>query len=394
MAENRVLIIGGGSGGIIAANLLAEEGKKVTLVTDSPVHFFQPANLFIAFRGEPPEKYSRSVNSLLHQNVELILEKVTKLDLENRFAITEKNRKLDYDVVVVAAGASLDYDSLPGMRESLNRFGDYYSTPQSAVRLWETIRGLKKGKFVIGVPDLIIKCPPAPHKGTFLSASFFKKEKRDVSVELLYPSPHAYTEAELARTIEKKMEEFGNISVRTSFLIDSIDVERKVVVGMNGEEVAYDALAVIPFHKGPKIEINPADARDEDGFIKVDKNKLSISSYDDAYAIGDCTNAPTSKTGVAAHLGAFTVWRRIRGENAVYTGRTNCPMITDNEAIFVISDYENKPVGQRFSKLKRLMEDLFVSMYFPSLMHPRKFEPIFNAYFEATEPSVLGERGW
>ncbi|MEM3491229.1 MAG: FAD-dependent oxidoreductase, partial [Fervidicoccaceae archaeon] len=103
MAENRVLIIGGGSGGIIAANLLAEEGKKVTLVTDSPVHFFQPANLFIAFRGEPPEKYSRSVNSLLHQNVELILEKVTKLDLENRFAITEKNRKLDYDVVVVAA---------------------------------------------------------------------------------------------------------------------------------------------------------------------------------------------------------------------------------------------------------------------------------------------------
>jgi sulfide:quinone oxidoreductase len=390
----RAVIVGGGSGGIIAANLLAEDGMNVTLVTDNQYHFFQPANLFIAFRGDPAEKYTRNVSELLNPKVRLRVERAKRVDLGNRTIFTESGIKIDYDYLVVAAGARLDYDSLPGLRETREMYGDYYSTPQSAAKVWETVKGLQVGKFVIAVPDLIIKCPPAPHKGTFLAASYFKREGRSVEVELLYPSPHIYTEAELAKTVEEKMRTFGNITFRTSFMIDSIDVEKKTVISMSGEEVKYDAIVSIPFHKGPDIEFEPSNVKDDDSFIKVDKNKLNIIGYDDSYAIGDCTNAPTSKTGVAAHLGAFTVWKRINGENAKYSGRTNCPMITEDEAIFVISDYEHKPVRQRFSKLKRLMEDIFVAMYFPSLRYPKRFEPIFDAYFKATEPEVLGEIGW
>jgi sulfide:quinone oxidoreductase len=394
MNGEKVLVVGGGAGGLLVSNLLAGDGKEVTLVTDNPEHYFQPANLFIAFKGESPESYKRSVESLLDPKVRLILDKLSKLDLGNRTALTERGKRLEYDYVIVAAGARMDYNSLPGMKENFETFGDYYSSPEAAIKVWNTVSRMKNGKLIIGVPDLIIKCPPAPHKGVFLAAEFFKTEKRDVTVELLYPSPHIYTEAELAKTIESKMKSFSNIEYRTSFLIDSVDTGRKVVIGMNGEEIKYDALVLIPFHKGPDIDVNPAEARDDDGFIKVDKRKLNITSYDDAFAIGDCNNAPTSKTGVAAHLGAFVVWKRINGRNAEYSGRTNCPLITDDEAIFVISDYDHKPVGQRFSTLKRLMEDLFVAMYFPSLRYPRKFEPIFDVYFNATEPHILGEKGW
>lgn len=392
--EKRAVVIGGGSGGIIVANLLADSGMEVTLISDIPYHFFQPANLFIAFRGDEPEKYTRSLNDLVDPRVKLYIERAVKVDLKNRAVFTDKDRKLSYDYLVVAAGARMDYDSIPGLRENYEKYGDYYSTPQAAAKVWKNVRELKSGRFVIAVPDLIIKCPPAPHKGAFLSASYFLKERREVQVELLYPSPHIYTEAELAKTVEEKMKEYGNISFRTSFMIDSIDNEKKAVISMSGEEVKYDVLVTIPFHRGPNIEFDPSEAKDEDGFIKVDKNRLNILDYDDAFAVGDCTNAPTSKTGVGAHLGAFTVWKRIMGQNANYSGRTNCPMITEDEAIFVISDYQHKAVKQRFSRLKRLMEDIFVAMYFPSLRYPKRFEPIFNAYFEATEPSVLGERGW
>lgn len=394
LERNRAVVIGGGSGGIIAANLLASDNFDVTLISNSSQHFFQPANLFIAFRGDPADKYVKDLSELLDPRVKVLIENAKKVDLSNRTVFTEKEKKLEYDNLVVAAGATLDYSALPGLKESYERFGDYYSTPQSAEKLWKNLKNLQNGKFVIAVPDLIIKCPPAPHKGTFLAASYFKKESRNVEVELLYPSPHIYTEAELAKTVEEKMKEYGNISYRTSFMIDSIDLEKKAVISMSGEEVKFDVLATIPFHKGPNIEFEPSDAKDDDGFVKVDKHKLNILDYDEAYAIGDCTNTPTSKTGVAAHLGAFTVWKRLKGENARFTGRTNCPMITEEEAIFVISDYEHKPVKQRFSKLKRLMEDVFVAMYFPSLRYPKKFEPIFDAYFKATEPAVLGDRGW
>ena len=163
---------------------------------------------------------------------------------------------------------------------------------------------------------------------------------------------------------------------------------------LEGEELGFDLATVIPVHRGPFVKVYPEDAVDDDGYFKVDKYTLRIQGYDDAYAVGDCNNAPTSKTGVTAHLGGEVVAERIMGYNAVFTGRTNCPLVTDGEALFVISDYEQPPVPVRFSKFKRLLEDMFIAMYWPSLRDPEKWSPIFRAYFRATQPKILAKLGW
>ncbi|AFH42600.1 FAD-dependent oxidoreductase [Fervidicoccus fontis] len=395
MSEKRgIVIIGGGAGGIITANILAEKGKDVTLISDSNIHPFQPGYLFIAFKGHEPSKYIRTVEELLDPRVKFIQDKVTEVDLKERSIKTEKGKSISYEKVVVATGASLNYDLIPGHRENYEKMGDYYSTPEAAVKVWNNIKDMKKGKLVIGVPDLVIKCPPAPHKGTFLSAGYFKEKRADVRVELLYPAPHVYGEKEVSKAIEEKMKEFGNIDYRTSFLIDSIDNEKKVVRSATGEEVSFDALIMIPMHKGTNIKFNPPEVLDDDRYVKVHKNYLNIEGYDDAFAVGDCTNLPTSKSGVTAHLGAFAIAKRILGEESYFTGRTNCPCITDDEGLFVISDYDHHAVPVRFTRFKRLLEDVFIVMYWASLRYPLKYESIFDTYFKATEPSVLGERGW
>jgi len=60
----------------------------------------------------------------------------------------------------------------------------------------------------------------------------------------------------------------------------------------------------------------------------------------------------------------------------------------------VISSYEHPVIPVKFSKFKRMLEDLFIAAYWSSLRDPEKWRPAFKAYFEATDPTKLGESGW
>jgi len=391
----RILVLGAGTGGLVAANLLAANGYKVTLVERAPHHLFQPGMLWIAFKGHPAQRYMRPVESLIRPGVELVRGSVARVDLAERAVELGDGRRLGYDRLIIALGASLDYDAVPGHRELHERYGDFFSGAESASRLWRAFSSMREGTLVVAAADPMYKCPPAPHKAVLLASDTLQRTGRAgrVRVVLAVPFVHAYPSRTVAEIVEPVLRERG-VEVHTMFTVDSIDVENRVITSVEGEELRFDVAAVIPVHQGPRITVNPGDAVDQDGYIRVDKHTLQVHGYDDAYAIGDCSNAPTSKTGVTAHLGAEVVADRIMGLDSRFTGRTNCPIVADGTASFVISDYEHPPVPVRFSRLKRAMEDLFIAAYWSSLKYPDRWRHWFHAYFEATQPSVLGERGW
>ena len=391
---DRIVVLGAGTGGLVAANLLASHGEKVTLVERSEVHLFQPGMLWIAFQGHDPGRYVRPVRELVRPGVELVKGVVDSVDLDERRVRLQDGREIEYDILVIALGASLDYDAVPGHKALFDRFGDFYGGVDAALRMWSSFSSMREGTLVIAAADPLYKCPPAPHKAAFLAAYTLRQRglKGKVRVHLALPFLHEYPSETIARIIAPKLEEAG-VSVSTLFTVESIDVEAGKIYSLEGEELDFDVAAVIPQHRGPDIEVSPAEALDDDGFIKVDKHRLNIEGYDDAYAIGDCSNAPTSKTGVTAHLGAEVVVERIHGYDARFTGRTNCPVVSDGEASFVISTYDHPPVPVKFSRFKRFLEDFFIASYWSSLKYPDRWAPYFKAYFDATDPHVI-ERGW
>ncbi len=395
MKDRKVLVLGAGTGGLVAANLLGLHGYDVTVVEKSAVHLFQPGMLWIAFKGHDPSIYTRPVEDLVRPGVKLVRDTVERIDLDERRVQTGSGRKLDYDYLVIALGASLDYDAVPGVAEASRRFGDFYSGAESARRLWENFDGMNSGTLVIAPADPLYKCPPAPHKAAFLAADTLARKGRlgRVRVVLALPFVHEYPSAGLARVVGEKLRERG-VDVVTMFTVDRVDLENKVLYSLEGDELRFDVAAIIPPHRGPRVEVSPESVLDEDGYFRVDKYTLRVEGYDDVYAVGDCNNAPTSKTGVTAHLGAEVVVDRILGFDSRFTGRTNCPIVTDGEALFVISDYDHPPVPARFSRLKRVLEDLFIASYWSSLREPEKWTHIFHAYFDATRPEVLKEWGW
>jgi len=396
LPREKVLILGGGGGGAILANLLPQDRFEVTVVDKSEYHVFLPGFLWVAFKGQPKEKFRRPIRSLLRPGVEFVHDEVVGVDLNERKVRLRERGELGYDYVVIATGAPLDFDAVPGHREIVERFGDFYSTLDNAEKLHRTLLSMGEGRFVIAIADPIYKCPPGPHKGTFLSYELFRKRglADRVKVVLAVPYPHVYSSKTIADIIEPELEARG-IETHTFFTVDSIDAEKGKIYSLEGDELDFDVAAVIAPHSGPTYEVVPGEAKDDSDYIKVDKYTSQVVGFDDAYAIGDCTNAPTSKSGVTAHLQADTVAKRLQGFDARYTGRTNCPLILDGKGLFVISDYEHSPIPVRISRLKRFLEELFVATYWSAIRYPELWGPIFDAYFEASEPEVfLRYGGW
>jgi sulfide:quinone oxidoreductase len=116
---------------------------------------------------------------------------------------------------------------------------------------------------------------------------------------------------------------------------------------------------------------------------------MKIEGYDNAYAIGDATNIPVSKTGVTAHLQAIVAADNIvsavrqRRDLYRYNGRINCPFeMGSGEAAFVVGSYD-MPVKQiQPSKLRYLMKKAFARFYWRTLSG--SWDWLLHAYFGKT----------
>lgn len=109
--KRRVVIIGGGFGGLSAARELEREPVHVTLVDRSNHHLFQPLLYQVAMAGLSPGEIAVPIRAILanQQNARVLLAEVTGIDLEKRCVRTRETAPIDYDYLLIAAGAENSY---------------------------------------------------------------------------------------------------------------------------------------------------------------------------------------------------------------------------------------------------------------------------------------------
>jgi NADH:quinone reductase (non-electrogenic) len=113
MAENvahRVVIIGGGFGGLHAARALRRARVQVTLIDRRNFHLFQPLLYQVATGGLSPANISAPLRSVLHRqkNASVVMAEVTGFDIANKQVLLTDDR-IPYDTLIVAAGATNHY---------------------------------------------------------------------------------------------------------------------------------------------------------------------------------------------------------------------------------------------------------------------------------------------
>jgi NADH dehydrogenase, FAD-containing subunit len=120
--KKRVVIVGGGAGGAILANRLPKDEFEVTVVDKQPYNWFWPWLLYIAFRGSK-KPIKREIRSVLKPWVNFIQSGAGVVNLQDRYVELENGKRLNYDYLVIATGATVDYSKVPGLDKTVELFG-------------------------------------------------------------------------------------------------------------------------------------------------------------------------------------------------------------------------------------------------------------------------------
>ncbi|MGC8567702.1 MAG: NAD(P)/FAD-dependent oxidoreductase [Candidatus Micrarchaeia archaeon] len=390
MAKKKLFIVGGGAGATILANHVSMKDFDITVISNSEMHVFQPAFLYIAFKGAS-QNVARPERELLKKGISLIIDEVKKIDLEARKIYTN-SEVYSYDYIAIATGTSSDVSFIQGLKEVNAEFGDYHTSATQAAKLWSKINNFFGGTIAIGQASPVIKCPPSPLEGAFLIEELLAKKhlKSKSRIVFFTPYPRAYSAEPVDEQVAPLLKERG-IEVMTFFDIDRIDIQNKIIYSIEGDSIKYDLPIIIPGFVGTPIEFVQSGVKDSSNFIIVDKNTMKIRPYDNAFAIGDCTNLPTSKAGVGAELEAKTVAKILNGEAAEFNGRTNCPFdVGYNKATFVISSYTEPALQYPITRMNHFMKMMMERIYWHTLSG--RFDFIFDSFFKRTDPSKLKQK--
>ena len=109
--RKKVVVVGAGFGGLTTAQLLARTDVDITVVDRRNFHLFQPLLYQVATAGLNPSDIAWPVRSVLrHQsNARVLLGEVVGVDTDARCVALDDGRRLPYDYLVLATGATHTY---------------------------------------------------------------------------------------------------------------------------------------------------------------------------------------------------------------------------------------------------------------------------------------------
>ena len=228
----RTVILGGGVGGTLVANLLVRKLRReidcgdasVTLVDESGQHVYQPGFMYIAMGGERAEKLSRPEQSLLDEEVRLEVRRAVRIDEANSRIEMEDGSSLGYDQLVIATGSRIVPEEIEHFAEEAHHFYN----PEAALKLRHALDAFTGGRIVIGIAGMPYKCPPAPLEVAFLIESELRDRGLREKSEMHYCSPigRAFTIESVSEMATPILEEKG-IELHTFFNVEAIDRSRE-----------------------------------------------------------------------------------------------------------------------------------------------------------------------
>lgn len=296
----KVVVVGGGVGGLACAQRLAKRGGvEVQLIDRTLRHDFAPSFLWLLTGQRSPERVSRALAPLARAGVELTEADVTEIDLEAGKLATSAG-EVGFDELVLAPGAALAPESVPGLGATAHGF----YTREAATRLRDALASFGGGRVLVVVAAMPFKCPAAPYEAAFLIDDLLRRRGIGAQVDIATaePQPMPVAGKQIGGQITQMLAQ-RRIGFTPGRTLESVDGDRRVARFADGIE-PYDLLIAIPPHRAPDVVARSALAGPQ-GWIPVEA--ATLRAGDGVHAIGDVTAIKLSngmmlpKAGVFAH---------------------------------------------------------------------------------------------
>ncbi len=396
-AQGKIVVVGGGAGGIMAMAKLrsALSNPDITIIAPNETHIYQPGQVFMAAGEYSYEDIVKDNSDFIPDDVTWIKDAVKTFDPDNNKLILRSGDEVSYDYLVVATGLQYHYDWIDGLSEDMigkNGISSVYlndiekGTADGGSITWDWFNELResakssKPKVIYTQPATPIKCGGAPQKMLYLSADYLKEAGADA--ELVFATSGGKLFGAVPAVDKMLTDEvqprYGNITNKFAHNLVAIDAENKkatfehkytikgeydedieeyeIITKVDRVEMEYDFIHITPPMAGVDAVANSPLAWQQGnakGWLEVNKETLQHNRYPNVFGIGDICGIPIGKTGGSArhHAPILTanLIAQMEGKKPkeTFDGYTVCPLKTQYGKI-ILAEFNYKGAAPSF----------------------------------------------
>jgi NADH dehydrogenase FAD-containing subunit len=337
-----VMVVGTGFGGLEAAFYLRKRlGKRaqITVVSENDTFLFKPNTIYIPF-GKPPEAFVFPLRQVFDKrHMPFVLARVERVDPRRKMLVAG-GKELGYDYLVLATGAAMRADEIPGLAKHANTIW----SPDEMIRLRASLEGVLERAKTRSTTRVVFLVPPKNkcsgplYEMVMMLDTWLRKKGVRDKVDIAYFTyEKGYIQAFGPRLNEVVTEEFARrgISGRKEAIVEHVDPGQ--IRMKNGNSEPFDVLISFPpYVASTRFDGLPADDR---GFLITDMKTRQIRGEPDIYVVGDAGDFPVKQAFLAllqADAAAEHLAERILGEetNAAFDPVSMCIMEQFDKATF------------------------------------------------------------
>ncbi|SOE01270.1 pyridine nucleotide-disulfide oxidoreductase [Blastococcus haudaquaticus] len=326
MERGGILIIGGGNAGIsLAARLIRDGARDVTLAAPQPVHRYKPLLNYVGAGEATMADLERPMADVVPDGCTWVRDAVEAVDPAALTVRTRGGRTLSCSTLVLCPGLVEDWDATPGLQQA---YADGWAAstyvPGSAPQVWPRLSSLRQGSVVFTVPPEPASCSPTALKPLLMACDHWQRTGvlADLHVTLVLPAATGTGVREADRVLEAALADYG-VEVLRDARIESVDwdVHALTVATPTGRRVLHDVAFAhaVPHYRAPGwIADAGLASRPAPGLVDVDPETLRARRHDSIWAIGDAADLATRPSGGALRKQVDVLSRNLA---AVRSGR-------------------------------------------------------------------------
>jgi sulfide:quinone oxidoreductase len=302
MAPARIVILGGGFGGITAALELRRRLRAdhtVVLIERSPVFLMGLRKIWIASGRGSRREGERPLDALRTRGVDVRRAEITRIDVDGR-AVHTTAGEMAYDYLLVALGAQPRPDLVPGFSDEV--FNLYAAA--DAERLAAAIQGFSGGRVAIGVLGVPYKCPPAPYEAAMVFDDLFRRRgiRQQVDLQTFTLQPMSLPVVGAAGCLQFE----GLLALKSIGFTPNrktVRLEGRTAFFADGSRLEADLLIGVPPHRPPSV-VSESGIPRRGEWLEVDPRTMR-TGVERVYAAGDVVEIPLANAMALPKAGVF-----------------------------------------------------------------------------------------
>ncbi len=302
----RVVVIGGGYGGTIAAKYVRMMDKNIEVVLiERNDHFVSCpfSNLYIGGIITDLNVLTIKYDKLAaNHGVKVVQAEVTAIDAAAKSVTTSKGT-ITYDRLVVSPGIDFRLDEIKGYdAAAMEKMPHAWKAGPQTVLLRKQLEAMKPGgNVIISIPLGPFRCPPGPYERASMIAMYLKQHKPGSKVIVLDANPDIVSKKGLFLKGWKKHYE-GLIDYRAAKKVTEVDVGKMAVMVEGLEEVKGDVINIIPPQKAGLIAHAAGLVGTDKKWCPINPTTFESTLHKDIHVIGDSSIAGAMpKSGYSAN---------------------------------------------------------------------------------------------